>query len=161
MNFNYSQARALRNATQATLLGHAVTKEAKGLLADVCERVVKDQRKHEPTKPNAAKMRGAVDAFLADLLVAQSGDRPREWVYRAMNQRGFTGMPVGYRVFQKVVASLKRLKLVEQVGGVAHFVSGFEEQAAGLVARRYAARFRARPGLLQLSSVHGVCFGME
>jgi hypothetical protein len=158
MKSNYSHAGALRNAIQATLLGHAVTKEAKGLLADVFARVAQDQLKHEPTKSNAAKMRAAVDAFLADLLVAQSGDRPREWVYRALNQRGFTGLPVGYRVFLKVLASLKRLNLVEQVGGVAHFVSGFEDgdQVTGVVTRRYAARFCARPELIQLSSVHGV-----
>jgi uncharacterized protein YecT (DUF1311 family) len=163
MNSNDSRAHALRNATQATLLGHAATKEAKSLLAYVYGRVVEDLHKHEATRPNARKLRSAVDAFLADLLVAQSGDRPREWVYRAMNPRGFTGVPVGYRVFLKVVESLKRLKLIEQVGGVNQYVQGFDgdsgnpsaESAKGLVARRYAARFRA-VGLLDISIAHGV-----
>jgi hypothetical protein len=163
MDSNNYQAHALRNATQATLLGHAATKEAKSLLADVYGRVVEDQHKHEATRPNVRKLRAAVNAFLADLLVAQSGDRPREWVYRALNPRGFTGVPVGYRVFLKVVESLKRLKLIEQVGGVNQYVQGFDsegsdqsaESAKGLVARRYAARFRA-VGLLDISTTHGV-----
>jgi hypothetical protein len=70
---------------------------------------------------------------------------------------------VGYRVFLKVVESLKRLKLIEQVGGVNKYVQGFDgdisnpsaEGAKGLVARRYAARFRA-VGLLDISVAHGV-----
>ncbi len=90
-----TQPNALRNATFATLSGHAVTKEAKGLLADVYARVVADQLEHEKTNRNPRKLRSAVDAFLADLLIAQSGDEPREWVYRAMNPRGFTGALVG------------------------------------------------------------------
>ena len=96
-----SQPNALRNATFATLSGHAVTKEAKRVLADVCARVVADQLEHEATNCNPRKLRSAVDAFLADLLIAQSGDEPREWVYRAMSPRGFTGALVSYRVFLK------------------------------------------------------------
>jgi hypothetical protein len=151
-----SQPNALRNATFATLSGHAVTKEAKGLLADVYARVVADQLEHEETNRNPRKLRSAVDAFLADLLIAQSGDEPREWVYRAMNPRGFTGALVGYRVFLKVVASSSRLELIQHAGGVDHYTQGFGESGKGLVARRYASRFRATVRLLDLSTAHQV-----
>ncbi len=151
-----TQPNALRNATFATLSGHAVTKEAKGLLADVYARVVADQLEHEKTNRNPRKLRSAVDAFLADLLIAQSGDEPREWVYRAMNPRGFTGALVGYRVFLKVVASFSRLELIQHAGGVDHYTQGFSESGKGLVARRYASRFRATMRLLDLSTANQV-----
>src|SRR4051794_12334261 len=94
-----SDGQALRNAELASLLGYPATKAAKRLVDDVYARVAADQREHAKTRANENKLRKAVGAFLADLLVAHAGSRPRCWVYRVMAPSGYTGAPVGYEVF--------------------------------------------------------------
>jgi hypothetical protein len=101
-NANPSDGRALRNAQFASLLGYPATKAAKRLVNDVYARVAADQRGHAKTQANENKLRNAVAAFLADLLAAHSGARPRLWVHRTMSPRGFTGAPVGYDVFDYI-----------------------------------------------------------
>jgi hypothetical protein len=132
---------------------------------DVYARVAADQRQHATTQANENKLRKATGAFLADLLMAHAGPRPRHWVYRAMSPRSFTGASVGYDVFVKrLVPALERLRLLERRGSVAQYIEGFNgddnESSGGYEkttrARQWATRFRARRDLLELSIHHGV-----
>jgi hypothetical protein len=156
--------RALRNGEFASLLGYPATNAAKRLVDDVYARVAADQCKHAATQANENKLRNAVGAFVADLLVAHAGTRPRYWVWRTMSPRGYTGAPVGYDVFVKrLVPALERLGLVERRGSVAQYIEGFDsnESASGghgktVRVNQWATRFRALPELLGLSVRYGV-----
>ena len=106
----------LRNAAFASLDGRALTPEAKKLVAEINSRVVAcvslEESKPGRVKTNRKKLKAATEAFVADLLTAQSGKLPRRWVYRAMTARGFTGA-VGYRVFKPLMEALRALGLIE------------------------------------------------
>jgi hypothetical protein len=152
-----SDGRALRKAVFASLLGYPATKAAKRLVDDVYARMTADQREHAQTQANENKLRKAVGAFLADLLVAHSGKRPAHWVYRSMSPRNFTGASVGHSVFvERVVPTLERLGLVRRQKSVAHYGTGFGGGAKTVRGRQWATRFRAQPALLDLSIRHGV-----
>jgi hypothetical protein len=154
----------LRGASFATLEGSAITPAAKKLIDTLNERVIAQVALHEAepnaTKTNRVKLKKAVEAFVADLLMAQTGKQPKRWVYRALKPQGFTGAPVGYRVFMPLQRALRELGLVEHMPGVDQWTSGFDDgdapAQAGLVANRWAARFCATPELLKLSTYHGV-----
>jgi hypothetical protein len=154
----------LRNATFASLEGSAITPAARKLVDTLNVRVVAQVTLNEAetngTKTNRAKLKKAIEAFLADLLMAQIGKEPKRWVYRALKPERFTGAPVGYRVFMPLQQALRELGLVEYRPGVDQWVSGFgegdEPSRVGLVAKRWAARFSATPELLKLSASHGV-----
>jgi hypothetical protein len=124
----------LRNAAFASLDGRALTPEAKKLVAEINTRVVArvtlDESKPGGVKTNRKMLKAATEAFLADLLTAHSGKRPRRWVYRAMTARGFTGAPVGYRVFRPLQDALRAIGLIEHQPGVSHWIQGFNDDAA-------------------------------
>jgi hypothetical protein len=154
----------LRNAAFATLEGTALTPAARKLVDDINTRVVgqliiAEARNPNSPKANRAKLKKAVEAFLADLLMAHTGKHPKRWVYRALRPEGFTGGTVGYKTFKPLQQALRDLGLVEHTPGVDQWSAGFgdgEDGSAGLVANRWAARFRATPNLLKLSASHGV-----
>ena len=154
----------LRGASFASLEGSAITPAAKKLVDVLNERVVAQVTLQEAEtstkKTNRAKLKKAVEAFLADLLMAQIGKEPKRWVYRALKPERFTGAPVGYRVFMPLQEALRELGLVEHSPGVVQWTSGFgqgdQPGPAGLVANRWAARFGATPELLKISTAHGV-----
>jgi hypothetical protein len=149
-----ARIQALRDAAYASLQGAAKSKAALALGRAICAQVAKYERDHSTHqhKPGPA-VELAVDAFLADLLVAQSDERPSEWVHRALHAQGFSGGPVGHRVFIRVSNALKGLELVEHSDGVTKFTNSAFGSA---VEQRWAARFRATPMLLELSARHRV-----
>ena len=152
-----SDGRALRNAAFASLLGYPLTKSAKRLVNEVYARVAADQRKHAIRQANENKLRNAVGAFLADLLVAHSGRRPRHWVYRPMSPRAYTGAPVGHTVFvERLVPALERLGLVKRQAAVDHYIEGINSDKKTERVRQYATRFRSENQLLDLSANHGI-----
>jgi hypothetical protein len=154
----------LRNATFASLDGRALTPEAKKLVAEINTRVVArvtlDECKPGGVKTNRKMLKAATEAFVADLLTAHSGKNPRRWVYRAMTARGFTGAPVGYRVFRPLQGALRTIGLIEHQPSVSQWIQGFNDDAAPgsktTVGRRWAARFCATPELLRISAQHRV-----
>lgn len=166
-----TRARALQGATYATLRGRAITQDAKALVKDLCEQVtayeMTSKARKNQRKSTAAKMQQAVGAFAADLLLALSGNDPRQWVYRALHAQGFTGEPVTYRMFSGLVGAMERLGLVERASGVAQWAEGFTEYdvtagreipgtAKAQVTSRKAARFRASHALVKLANRHRV-----
>ena len=84
--------------------GSAKSKAAQALVRAACAQMAayeREQGTHQH-KPGPA-VHEAVGAFLADLLVAQSDERPSEWVHRSLHAKGFSGGPVGHRVFTRVL----------------------------------------------------------
>ena len=120
----------------------------------MCAQVVAYEREYgtHQHKPGHAVDK-AVGAFVADLLVAQSDDKPSKWVHRALHAKGFSGGPVGHRVFIRVLGALKGLGLVEHAEGMAEFSNS---AFGSTVTQRWAARFRATPGMLVLAAKHRV-----
>src|SRR4051812_496055 len=104
------RAQALKDAAYASLQGSAKSKAAKALVRAVCGQVAAYESQHDTYqhKPGP-KVDQAVTAFLADLLVAQSDAKPSPWVHRSLHAKGFSGGPVGHRVFIRVLEALKGL----------------------------------------------------
>ena len=149
-----TRTQALQDAAYASLQGRAKSKAAQALVRAACAQMAayeREQGTHQH-KPGPA-VHEAVGAFLADLLVAQSDERPSEWVHRSLHAKGFSGGPVGHRVFTRVLDALKGLGLVEHASGVAKFT----DFGTGPIAlQRWAARFRATASLLELTARHRV-----
>lgn len=77
--------------------GHASTDAAQALTEAVNEQVQQQLAHREffgEPKKHRKKLKPAIGAFLADLLSAEGN-----WVYRSLKTDGFTGAPVGARVF--------------------------------------------------------------
>jgi hypothetical protein len=128
--------------------------QAKALVGAACAQVAAYESEHGTYqhKPGPA-VNAAIGAFLADLLVARSDEKPSEWVHRSLHAKGFSGGPVGHRVFVRALDALKSLGLVEHVVGVTEFRNSAFGSA---VMQRFAARFRATPSLLELTARHRV-----
>jgi hypothetical protein len=149
-----SKAKELRDATFASLEGHACTEASQALTEAVNEQVLRQLVHAEANgtaKTNRKKLRPATAAFLADLLTAKG-----KWVYRSLKTDGFTGAPVGARVFLALQQALRELGLVEHQSGVDHWVGAFDEGGPALVSRRWASRYRPTDKLIALAAEHGI-----
>jgi hypothetical protein len=149
-----SEAGELRDAIFASLEGHACTEASQALIEAVNEQVLSQLAQAEAggaAKTNRKKLKPAVAAFLADLLSAKG-----KWVYRSLKTDGFTGGPVGARVFLPLQEALRELDLVEHRPAVHQWVAGFDGSAQGLVSRRWASRFRPTAKLIALAAEHGI-----
>lgn len=104
----------------------------------------------EPKK-HRKKLKPAIGAFLADLLSAEGN-----WVYRSLKTDGFTGAPVGARVFISLQDAMRELGLVEHRQGVAERWVRFDEHGPPLASRRRAARYRPTKKLIALAAEHGI-----
>ena len=113
----------LQAATYATLRAHPISEQAKALVGALAAMVdghalATGARKNK-RKSTAEKLDYAVGAFLADLLRGHgdSEPEPNPWVYRSMHAKSFTGEPVSYRTFGRLVDGLKQLGFIERVDG--------------------------------------------
>jgi hypothetical protein len=149
-----SEADELRDATFASLEGHACTEASQALTEAVNEQVVQQLALTEANgdaKTNRRKLKLAIAAFLADLLSANG-----KWVYRSLKTDGFTGAPVGARVFLPLQQAMRKLCLVEHQEGVNWWFGGFDEGGPELVSRRWASRYRPTDKLVALAADHGI-----
>ncbi|MGY3550238.1 hypothetical protein [Bradyrhizobium sp. USDA 4469] len=151
-----SNGTELRDATFASLEGHASTEAAQALTEAVNEQVLRLLAHREffgKSKANRNKLKPAIAAFLADLLSAEGN-----WVYRSLKTDGFTGAPVGARVFISLQDAMRELGLVEHRPGVTERWVRFDEHGPPLASRRRAARYRPADALLALAGEHGIGF---
>jgi len=151
-----TRAQALKDAAYASLQGKARSKAATKLVATLCARLAAYESEHGTYqhKPGPA-VKTAIGAFLADLLVAQSDERPSAWVHRSLHAERFSGGPVGHKVFTRVLDALRGLGLVEHAEGFAEFSNS---PFGSSVTQRWAARFKATPTMLELTARHRVPF---
>lgn len=153
--FKGSEADDLRNATFASLEGHACTDASLALTDTVFGLVVAElvllEARGDFKKTHRMKLKLAVSAFLADLLTAGGG-----WVHRSSKKDRFTGGPVGVAAFHPLQQALRDLGLIEHRAGVDHWSEGFDGSSEGLVTRRWAARYRSTTKLVALAAKHGI-----
>lgn len=130
--------------------GHASTDAAQALTEAVNEQVQQQLAHREffgEPKKHRKKLKPAIGAFLADLLSAEGN-----WVYRSLKTDGFTGAPVGARVFISLQDAMRELGLVEHRQGVAERWVRFDEHGPPLASRRRAARYRPTKKLIALAA---------
>jgi hypothetical protein len=149
-----TRTQALRDAAYASLQGSAKSRAANALVMAVCAQVAGYETEHGTYEHKPGPLvHGAVAAFLADLLVAQSDEKPSAWVHRSLHAKGFSGGLVGHRVFIRALDALKGLGLVEHAGGFAEFSNSVFGSS---VTQRWAARFKATPAMLEIAARHRV-----
>jgi hypothetical protein len=149
-----SKADELRDATFASLEGHAITEASQALTEAVNEQVLHHLARAEASgaaKTNRKKLKVALAAFLADLLSANG-----KWVYRSLKRDGFTGGPVGGNSFIPLQEAFRELGLVEHRPAVHQWTDGFDGSPQGLVSKRWASRYRATDKLIALAAEHGI-----
>jgi hypothetical protein len=144
----------LKTASFAALRAHAITEEAKTLVAKLSsmveEHTIQAGLRQRKRRDTAGKLEYATGAFLADLLRPFEVDEPKGcWVYKSLHKASFTGAPVGRHAFDQLYQGLEGLGFLQHVPG--HKVSD-ERTDMG----KYAARFRATPELLRFCTEHGV-----
>jgi hypothetical protein len=149
-----SKADELRDATFASLEGHAFTEASQALTEAVNKEVLHYLARAEASgavKTNRKKLKLAVAAFLADLLSADG-----KWVYRSLKRDGFTGGPVGGNSFIPLQEAFRELGLVEHRPAVHQWTEGFDGSPQALVSKRWASRYRATDKLMALAAEHGI-----
>jgi hypothetical protein len=149
-----SKADELRDATFASLEGHAYTEASHALTGAVYEQVLHYLARAEGSgavKTNRKKLKLAVAAFLADLLSANS-----KWIYRSLKRDGFTGGPVGVQAFLAVQEAFGELGFVEHRPAVHQWTDGFDGSPQALVSKRWASRYRATDKLIALAAEHRI-----
>jgi hypothetical protein len=149
--------RELDDARYAALMCRAHSDQARALVAVVTDMVAR-QELSAGTRTNKRKKKQtalstAVERLLADLLLAQTSEKAKGYVYRPMRPDGFTEGEVSYRMFKALVDALGHLGLLESHKG---YQSWEEPFGARVPMRRKATRFRATRRLLDICDKHGV-----
>src|SRR5262245_54145172 len=150
--------RELDDALFAALVCRVHSDEARALALIVAEMVgahelAKGMRKNKRKKRQAA-LSTAVERLLADLLLAQTSEKTRGYVYRSLRPAGFTESEVGYRVFKDLVDALVDLGLLETYKGFRNLRESFGGQKLPMIQK--TTRFRATSKLLDICDKHGV-----
>jgi hypothetical protein len=144
----------LQAASYAALRAHPTSERAKAVVAKLAsmveEHTIQSGLRQRKRRDTAGKLVYATGAFLADLLRPFEAEEPNGgWVYRSLNKGSFTGKPVGRHAFNQLHDGFEGLGFLQHVPG--HKVSS-EPADTG----KYAARFRAKPELLQFCIEQGV-----
>lgn len=149
------KARGLPTAKYAALTGRAVSDRAKNLVTDLVRELSEqglrwEGRAYRRSSRAKQRLQAAVEAFVADLLLAQTDDAAQGWVYRPTRPQGFTGQEIGYRDFTSARKGLEILGMVKRKRGR---VGSFEPEdpSSGM-----GTRFCATPRLLDRSKQHGI-----
>jgi hypothetical protein len=113
--------RELDDARYAALDCRAHSEQARALVTTVTN-LVAEQELTSGARTNKRKKKqidlgSAIERLLADLLLAQTTEKAKGYVYRSMRPEGFTEGDIGYRTFRRVVAELQKLGLIENHKG--------------------------------------------
>src|SRR4029078_1610198 len=137
--------RELDGARYAALDCRAHSDQARALVVAVTEMVVEHELASRVWTNKRKKKRtalgSAVERLLADLLLAQTSEKAKGYVYRSMRPETFTESDVGYRVFKAAVYALVNLGLIESRKGFQNWRESFGGKVLPMI--RKATRFRA------------------
>lgn len=149
--YDASERSRLREASRVmSLRGSGVSIEAGKLIEAVWTGFSLPHLEKAPRPTSVTKLRGAVSAILADLLIAARADR---WTRRSLDDHSFTGRPVSRRMFRNAWEALEAAGLTVSFSGFkVHGRSGDDAQKAwgGLTC------ISATPRLIALAEEHGV-----
>jgi hypothetical protein len=144
----------------AELKRRAVTEEANAAVDGLCG-VIADQelrnglRKNKRGEKTQAGFRRALEAFVADLLVAQGRAASEGWMWLLTHPKRFTGAEVTHKHFKSAREGLRKLGMTEEVPSLQEF-SKFDGGDGPAFARGWGPRFRATRKLLEFAQGHGV-----
>jgi len=125
---------------ESSALAHSVVKIIQASESRIRVRKAKDQVTFEQ----------GVDLVLGDLLKAYAGDSS-QWAYRTTGISNFTGEPVGYKTWHRIMPVLQDLGYVDYHVGTNHQSPFDDGYFAGS-----ASRFRATKSLIALAESKGV-----
>src|SRR5262249_11993004 len=119
----------LDDALFAAIVCRLHSDEARALALIVAEMVgahelAKGMRKNKRKKRQTA-LSTAVERLLADLLLAQTSEKTKGYVYRSLRPGGFTESEVSYRIFRALVEALVDLGLLESRKGFQNWEESF------------------------------------
>jgi hypothetical protein len=116
------------------------------------------------TKSRAYKRKGrkleefdsALGAFVADLLRAMGSKDADGWVFRSTKAESFSGEPVSYATFRRIVSAMTGFQFVEQVKGSPRWKKNPFHEDLPYNAGGTASLFRATRPLLNLAKTRGI-----
>ena len=150
--------RELDDARYAALDCRAHSEQALALVVSVTDMVATHElaagTRTNKRKKKQTTLGSAVERLLADLLLAQTKEKSKGYVYRSMRPGAFTESGVGYRVFKAVVDALVNLGLIESRKGFQQWRPVFSDKILPTI--RKATRFRATKQLVAICEQHGV-----
>ncbi len=155
----WSQAKEL----YADLRSRARTPKARQLVARIRDDIEEQERKlgsraRKRREKSGAKLVGAIERFVGDLLRANASTTTIARVYRAVGKTSFERDPVKYDMFINVLERLKALELVGHLKGQPRYRKarfGPNDVASVQLSGR-AARFWATNKLLKLAEHFGI-----
>ena len=140
--------RELDDARYAALDCRAHSEQARALVTTLTNLVAEHEltagTRTNKRKKKQAALSSAVERLLADLLLVQTLQKTKGYVYRSMRPERFTESEVSYRVFRALVGALVDLGFLENHKGFQHWRESFGGQLLPMIAK--ASRFRASLG---------------
>jgi hypothetical protein len=148
---------SIQHAPRANLDAVATSNDASRLVTSLSDALteweqVSGRRKNVRHK-GLENLKGAIAAFVADLLHARNHPHADGWVYRPLAKGSFTKHAVSARAFMSVRDAWIACGLLGCKPGYTETV---EFDGDHIRTRGKAARFRATPKLLQVCAEHGV-----
>ena len=146
---------ALGSAPLATLRATPATAQAFTLMGDLAKRYPRPQAakgKAYARRKTLVDYANAVGAFIADLLVAAARNRSEGWIRCSHNKSDYTGKCVSWSMFDGVRKAWLEAGLIEHKPGYPGMLAfGNPGPTSGKL-----TRYRATPGLLEISAGHGI-----
>ena len=154
------KGRELDDALYAALLSRAHSDQACALVDVVTKTIAEHElagslRANKRDKKHKT-LRLAVEAFLADLLQAQTSQKAKGFVYRPVRPDGFTGQAVSYRTFRSLTNAMVDLGFLENHKGFQVWRDRDDTLGPASPFMQKATRFRATQRLLDVFSQHGI-----
>jgi hypothetical protein len=146
----------LRYAPLANLKGRTISAAATALVTHLATAYPRtSSKKGASYKPQKLlpQLHAAIDAFLADLLMAQGNEDGGGWLRLSLDKKAFSRPnPVSYRMFDGLRSSWNAAGLIaEHAGYPGQLGFGSPGPRVGKM-----TRFRATPKLLKIAEDHGV-----
>jgi hypothetical protein len=145
-----------RDARPLTLATRADSPQSRALIACVFEMVryaPAGLGKNRRGADRERSYRNAVEALIAGVLLNAGRHGRREWSYQRHSSDAFTGQPVAKRQFEAARNALGKAGLIERRR---NFTKFHGDGSGGVLAERFATRYRATDRLLALCGTHGV-----
>jgi hypothetical protein len=148
----------LQHAPRANLDAVATGDHASGLVTSLSDTLTTWEqasgRRKNIRHKGLESLKGAIAAFVADLVHARNHPDANGWVYRPLAKGSFTKQAVSARDFTSVREAWIACGLLEYTPGYTETIEF--DPGDRIRTRGKAARFRATPKLLQVCAEHGV-----
>ena len=135
----------LRTARFMSLSCPPASPEAKGLVEDIIDIIIKSERRQRARKAGEVPVfKSAVGLIIGDLLI---GFQIKEagWSYLSMSTSAFSDRPVGYKTFKPIVETLEAVGLIKVSLGRNSKNIQFDKSDKVSYSPGFATRFKPTP----------------